>query len=52
MNINASINKSNKPSGRSKKAKVVHASAASCWQPAYKLFSSHGTIEEIEVKLL
>ena len=49
MHINASINKSKKPRGRPKKEKVVHASVASRWQPTDKLFSSHGSMEEIEV---
>ena len=49
MHINASINKSKKPRGRPKKAKVVQASVASSWQPTDKLFSSHGSMEEIEV---
>ena len=52
MLINASINKSKKTRGRPKKAKVVHASVASCWQPTDKLFSSHDSKEEIEVKTL
>ena len=52
MHINASINKSKKPRGRPKKAKVVQASVASRWQPTDKLFSSHGSMEEIEVKTL
>ena len=52
MHINASINKSKKPRGRPKKAKVVQSSFASCWQPTDKLFSSHGSLEEIEVKTL
>ena len=50
MNINASINKSNKPRGRPKKAKVAQASIASRWQPTDKLFSSHSSMEEAEVK--
>jgi len=52
MHINAFINKSKKPRGRPKKVKVVQASATSCWQPTDKLFSSHGSMEEIEVKTL
>ena len=56
MNINASINKSNKPRGRPKKAKVVQSSFALGGQPTDKLFSSHGSVEEIveeiEVKTL
>ena len=50
MHINASINKSKKPRGRPKKAKVVQVSVASCWQPTDKLFSSHSSMEEIETK--
>ena len=50
MHINASINKRKKPRGRPKKAKVVQASFASCWQPTDKLFSSHSGMEEVEVK--
>ena len=52
MQINASINKSKKPRGRPKKAKVVKASVALGVQPTDKLFSSHGSLEEIEVKTL
>ena len=52
MQINASINKSKKPRGRPKKAKVVQASVALGVQPTDKLFSSHGSLEEIEVKTL
>ena len=52
MHINASINKSKKSRGRPKKAKVVQASVASCWQPTDKLFSSQDSMEEIEVKTL
>ena len=50
MNINASINKGKKPRGRPKKAKVVQTSVALGGQPTDKLFSSHGSMEEIEVK--
>ena len=49
MHINTSINKSKKPRGRPKKAKVVQASAASYWQPTDKSFFSHASMEEIEV---
>ena len=35
-----------------RKQKIVHASVASCWQPTDRLFSSHGTTEEIKVKTL
>jgi len=52
MQINASINKSKKPRGRPKKAKVVQASVDLSVQPTDKLFSSHGSLEEIEVKTL
>ena len=52
MHINTSINKSKKPRGRPKKAKVVQASFALGGQPTDKLFSSHGSLEEIEVKTL
>ena len=52
MYINASINKSKKPRGRPKKAKVVQATIASCWQSTDKLFSSHSIMEEIEVNTL
>jgi hypothetical protein len=52
MHINISINKNNKPRGRPKKAKVVQSSFALDGQPTDKLFSSHGNIEEIEVKTL
>ena len=50
MDINASINKSNKPRGRPKKAKVVQSSFALGGQPTDKLFSSHSSMEEIEAK--
>ena len=50
MLINASINKSKKPRGRPKKAKVVQSSFALDGQPTDKLFSSHKSMEEIEVK--
>ena len=52
MHINTSINKSKKPRGRPKKAKVVQSSFALGGQPTDKLFSSHGSLEEIEVKTL
>ena len=52
MHINTSINKSKKPRGRPKKAKVVQSSFALGEQPTDKLFSSHGSMEEIEVKTL
>ena len=52
MHINTSINKSNKPRGRPKKAKVVQSSFALDGQPTDKLLSSHGSIEEIKVKTL
>ena len=43
------LNKSKKPRGRPKKAKVVQSSFALGGQPTDKLFSSHGSMEEIEV---
>ena len=49
MHIYTSINKSKKSRGRPKKIKVVQATVASCRQPTDKLFSSHGSMEEIEV---
>ena len=52
MHINASINKSKKPRGRPKKAKVVQASVASCFQSTDKLLSSYSSLEENEVKTL
>ena len=52
MLINASINKSKKPRGRPKKAKVVQSSFALGGQPTDKLFPSHDSKEEIEVKTL
>ena len=52
MHINTSINKSKKPRGRPKKAKVVQSSFALGGQPTDKLFSSHGSMEETEVKTL
>ena len=52
MHINTSINKSKKPRGRPKKAKVVQSSFALGGQPTDKLFSSHGSVQEIEVKTL
>ena len=50
MHINASINKSKKPRGRPKKAKVVKSSFALGGEPTDKLFSSPCNMEEIEVK--
>ena len=50
MHINASINKSNKPRGRPKKAKVVQPSFALGGEPTDKLFSSHSSMKEIEAK--
>jgi len=50
MYINASINKSKKPRGRPKKAKVVLSSFALGGQPTDKLPSSHSKMEEIEGK--
>ena len=52
MHINTSINKSKKPRGRPKKAKVVQSSFALGGQPTDKLFSSHNKMEEIEEKTL
>ena len=52
MNINTSINKSKKPRGRPKKAKVVQSSFALGGQPTDKLFSSYSKMEEIEEKTL
>ena len=52
MHINASINKSKKPRGRPKKAKVVQSSFALGGQLTDKLFSSQSSMEEIEVKTL
>ena len=49
MHINASINKSKKPRGRPKKTKVAQSSFALGVEPTDKLFSSHGSMEEIEV---
>ena len=50
MHINASSNKSKRPRGRPKKAKVVQSSFALGWESTDKLFSSHTNIEEIEIK--
>ena len=52
MHINASNNKSNKPRDNPKKAKVVQSSFALDGQPTDKLFSSHGSMEEIKIKTL
>ena len=52
MYINTSINKSKKPRGRPKKAKVVQSSFALGGQPTDKLFSSRSSMEEIEKKNL
>ena len=49
MHINTSINKSKRPRGRPKKAKVAQSSFALCKQPTDKLFSSHSRMEESEV---
>ena len=49
MHTNASINKSKKSRGRPKKTKVTQSSFALGGQPTDKLFSSHSSIEEIEV---
>ena len=49
MHINTSINKSKKPRGRPKKAKVVQSSFALGGQPTDKLFPSHSNMKEIEV---
>ena len=48
MHINTSINKSKKPRGRPKKAKVVQSSFTLGEKPTDKLFSSRSNIEEIE----
>ena len=48
MHINTSINKSKKPRGRPKKAKVVQSSFALGGEPTDKLFSSRSSMEEIE----
>ena len=47
MHINTFINKSKKPRGRPKKAKVVQSPFALDGQPTDKLFSSHSRMEEI-----
>ena len=49
MYINTSINKSNKPRGRPKKAKVVQSSFALDGQQTDESFFSHSRKEEIEV---
>jgi len=49
MDINAYINKSKKPRGRPKKTKVAQSSFALGGEPTDKLFSSHGSMEEIEL---
>ena len=49
MHINTSINKSKKPRGRPKKAKVVQSSFALDGQLTDKSFFSHSRMEEIEV---
>ena len=50
MDINAYINKSKKPRGRPKKAKVVQSTFALDGQPTDKLLSSLNNLEEIVVK--
>ena len=52
MHINTSINKSKKPRGRPKKAKVEQSSFALGGEPTDKLFSSRISMEEIKVKTL
>ena len=49
MHINTSINKSKKPRGRPKKAKVVQSSFALGGQPTDKSLSSHSRMEENDV---
>ena len=49
MHTNTSINKSKKPRGRPKKAKVAQSSFALGGQPTGKLLSSQSGMEEIEV---
>ena len=49
MHINTSINKSKKPRGRPKKAKVVQSSFALGGEQTDKLFSSRTSMEEIEI---
>ena len=49
MYINVPTNKSKKPRGRPKKAKVVQSSFALGGEPTDKLFSSHSSVEETEV---
>ena len=50
MHINASTNKSKKPRGRPKKAKVVQSSFALGGEPTDKPSSSHSSMGEIEVR--
>ena len=50
MQINASINKSKKPRGRPKKAKVAQSSSALGGLLTEKLSSSFFSMEEIEAK--
>ena len=52
MYINTSINKSKRPRGRPKKAKVVQSSFALGEQPTDKLFSSHSRMEDIKEETL
>ena len=49
MYINVPSNKSKKPRGRPKKVKVVQSSVTLGGEPTDKLFSSHSSMEEIEV---
>ena len=49
MYINVPTNKSKRPRGRPKKAKVVQSSFTLGDQPTDKLFSSHSRKEEIKV---
>ena len=48
MHINPSINKSKKPRGRPKKAKIVQSSFALDGRPTDKLFSSRSSMEKIK----
>ena len=50
MHINTSTNRSKKPRGRPKKAKVVQDSVALDGQTTDKLFSSPHNMEEVEAK--
>ena len=50
MYLNVPTKKSEKTRGRPKKAKVVQSSFALGRQPTDKLFSSHSSMEEIEIK--